>query len=644
MEHHDTPQCRICFEDAKPSELISPCRVRRARSGAGARARRRGRPVRSAPPPKHRPQPTQTPPAQCKGTLRYVHAHCLHRWQANVAKLGNPGDERAWKCGVCRTRYTTSPPRANVRRAPRRARRLRLQAPAALLLWQAGRERARARARRRPPPPADAPPAPRAQPWRHALAAGRTLAGPAFAALLAFALSGPPSVLLALLVLLLLSTRAQWAAGLLLLAGAAALGAMYARGLRLVVRTDGAGQLGLAVIRWGGGGGGNRLGAVLRDAAGRRRSPGRAAARRRRPGRGGGAPRARLPRRPARPRRYGAPVEGLRAGSLLAAGPALDGSLFGRSVVLLTEAGRGGAKGVMLTQPLGAPDGAGAGGWAAALGAADGGARLEALRGSVAHFMGGPVGARAGPGGGGGGASRRRGGGGGGPRGEVALLHHVPGVPGASQLLAPGGGGGGGGGAGGGGGGGGAPAPAGGGAARPAWAAAARGRVAAAAAALAAAALLRRGGGGAGAGGGGAGAGAGLVAQRGGAGASAGTGQASPGLYQGGSLEELLRRLAPAGAPPPAPARGGGLGLGLAGRALAFGLKERPRAPAQAPLRVYHGACVWSGGQLEGELRGGMWGLLAAPAPADVGGGGGGGAPAQLWRALMDSGRLRWLA
>eukprot|EP00882_Tetradesmus_deserticola_P006548 GHRQ01006890.1.p1 GENE.GHRQ01006890.1~~GHRQ01006890.1.p1 ORF type:complete len:100 (+),score=28.73 GHRQ01006890.1:407-706(+) len=64
--------CRICFEDAKPSELISPCK--------------------------------------CKGTLKHVHQACLHRWQANVARLGGRRDERATTCGVCRTRYTSLPP------------------------------------------------------------------------------------------------------------------------------------------------------------------------------------------------------------------------------------------------------------------------------------------------------------------------------------------------------------------------------------------------------------------------------------------------------------------------------------------------------------------------------------------------------
>jgi len=51
--------------------------------------------------------------------------------------------------------------------------------------------------------------------------------------------------------------------------------------------------------------------------------------------------------------RYGAPVEGLRPGSLLVAGEGLDGSLFGRSVVLVTDVGRYGYRGVVLTQVSG---------------------------------------------------------------------------------------------------------------------------------------------------------------------------------------------------------------------------------------------------------------------------------------------------
>ncbi|KAF6258614.1 hypothetical protein COO60DRAFT_1626392 [Scenedesmus sp. NREL 46B-D3] len=68
--------CRICFEDAKPSELISPCR--------------------------------------CKGSLAHVHPACLHRWQASAARLGGKADERASTCGVCRSRYTSTPPGAGL--------------------------------------------------------------------------------------------------------------------------------------------------------------------------------------------------------------------------------------------------------------------------------------------------------------------------------------------------------------------------------------------------------------------------------------------------------------------------------------------------------------------------------------------------
>jgi hypothetical protein len=51
-------------------------------------------------------------PCKCKGTLKYVHQGCLHKWQANVARLGGKRDERATVCGVCRSRYTSLPPKA----------------------------------------------------------------------------------------------------------------------------------------------------------------------------------------------------------------------------------------------------------------------------------------------------------------------------------------------------------------------------------------------------------------------------------------------------------------------------------------------------------------------------------------------------
>jgi len=54
----------------------------------------------------------------------------------------------------------------------------------------------------------------------------------------------------ALLVLVLISTRSQAFVALLLLTVVGALGALYARGLRLVVRSDVPGQFGLRFIRW----------------------------------------------------------------------------------------------------------------------------------------------------------------------------------------------------------------------------------------------------------------------------------------------------------------------------------------------------------------------------------------------------------
>jgi hypothetical protein len=41
-----------------------------------------------------------------------VHQGCLHKWQANVARLGGKRDERATVCGVCRSHYTSLPPKA----------------------------------------------------------------------------------------------------------------------------------------------------------------------------------------------------------------------------------------------------------------------------------------------------------------------------------------------------------------------------------------------------------------------------------------------------------------------------------------------------------------------------------------------------
>jgi hypothetical protein len=106
-------------------------------------------------------------------------------------------------------------------------------------------------------------------------------------ALLVLGLSGPPFPLLALLVLLLLGTRSgSWLPGIGLLAVATLLATLHARGLRVVMRMDGGGRLGLALIR------------------------------------------------------YGAPVEGLQPGVLLVASEGLHHSVFRRSVVLLTSHGR----------------------------------------------------------------------------------------------------------------------------------------------------------------------------------------------------------------------------------------------------------------------------------------------------------------
>ena len=57
-------------------------------------------------------------------------------------------------------------------------------------------------------------------------------------------------------------------------------------------------------------------------------------------------------------------------------------------------------------------------------------------------------------------------------------------------------------------------------------------------------------------------------------------------------------------------------------------------------MHVYHGAAAWSAGQLEGELRAGAWGLVPAATAADVLDG----SPEDLWRSLVSSGRLTWLA
>jgi hypothetical protein len=63
--------------------------------------------------------------------------------------------------------------------------------------------------------------------------------------------AGPPWPHLALLVLLLLASRSHWLPGMALLLVCGGLAAMHARGLRLVLRLDGGGRVGLALIRRG---------------------------------------------------------------------------------------------------------------------------------------------------------------------------------------------------------------------------------------------------------------------------------------------------------------------------------------------------------------------------------------------------------
>lgn len=681
----DGCQCRICFDDCKPTEVISPCK--------------------------------------CKGTLRYVHPGCLRKWQANVQKLGYANDERAVACGVCRSRYTLPPPRPNF--------------------------------------------------WRNVSAAARGVAGALCISVIAFGLSGPPFVHIVLLGLLLLGARSQALACLALLAAGAGLGALYARGLRLVLRTDTAGRLGVALIR------------------------------------------------------YGTLVEGLRPGSLLVASPDLDDSFFERSVVLVTESGRRGARGVMLTQPIqmmddplrsthlrqraAAPDAAT---WHFDGAQQPGGGPLAPL---VQHFVGGPVGGGGGSGiapgillslqrgaaavaaadgaGGAGGpynglsaagtplAPRRRSGavsGAGGGAGrwvqEVVVLHHCPGVPGAAQLIAaesepPAGSAGAGAdcyegapaaadgeagaaaagagkvqqprsrrraaaaaeGTSGEGTGGEEPAaaaPKGGGgegkgdSPRDGWFGALRRRAAAAVAAVAWRGALQ---GVAGTDAGAGAQGAAMAAARrrlqhsdpaprplrgeqqrleaAPAAASWGVADAGAGgLFIGGPIDELLRRLqqqqqeqleweveqellllqhqhqqqhqaqqrphhaqprwrqeqrgGAAGRPhqaafdaeaPPHRARHHHHAAAAAAAAVAAAKEHfAPAAPAPAPpprrpaaaVRVFHGVCAWAAGQLEGELRAGLWGIIPQAALADVVTT----PPGQLWRVLSDDAdRVKWL-
>ena len=63
--------------------------------------------------------------------------------------------------------------------------------------------------------------------------------------------AGPPWPHLALLVLLLLGSRSHWLPGVALVVVGGLLATMHARGLRLILRLEDGGRLGLAVIRHG---------------------------------------------------------------------------------------------------------------------------------------------------------------------------------------------------------------------------------------------------------------------------------------------------------------------------------------------------------------------------------------------------------
>jgi hypothetical protein len=209
-------------------------------------------------------------PCCCKGTLKFVHQACLHRWQDNVARMGGKRDERATVCGVCRTRYTSLPPKAALHvwrkvgkslSLPRgnvvlnstaeqpiacmacsivRNCRSSFVQQAGVIKWQIGS----AHGSQLTDPPAVTL---LLQIW----GATRGLVGAFAISLLALCLSGPPVLHLALLVLLLLGTRSQSLLAVLLLVLGGVVASLYARGLRLVVRGAGEGDLrfGLALIR-----------------------------------------------------------------------------------------------------------------------------------------------------------------------------------------------------------------------------------------------------------------------------------------------------------------------------------------------------------------------------------------------------------
>jgi len=190
-------------------------------------------------------------PCDCIGTQKYVHFKCLRKWQENVVLNSSSldgYDERAVKCSVCQATFSIPPPRASVG--------IRV----ASFLRGAG--------------------------------------GALCLSLLAFGLSGPPWPHLALMVLLLLGTRSHSILVLAVLLAGSVLAALHARGMRVVMRVDGMGRLGLVLIR------------------------------------------------------HGTHVEALEPGVLLVASADLENSIFRRSVVLIYEHSASGASGVILTKSL----------------------------------------------------------------------------------------------------------------------------------------------------------------------------------------------------------------------------------------------------------------------------------------------------
>ncbi|KAL4424312.1 hypothetical protein ABPG75_001613 [Micractinium tetrahymenae] len=433
-------------------------------------------------------------PCLCAGTQKHVHLKCLRRWQESVQKR-DISDERAFRCSVCRTPFSVPPPKA------------------------------------------------RTGGGGAAMQALRGLGGALVIVLLACGLSGsaagPPWPHLALLLLLIFGSRWHWLPGLGLLLGACLLAGMHARGLRVVVRVDGGGRLGVALIR------------------------------------------------------HGAAVPGIGAGVLLVASEGLDHSpIFRRSVILLTQHGRGGARGVMLSQPIAHPPALPAGLGAAtsensepantaAAGASqpaaeagnggkhaagtDGGSAARGGRSApLRHFLGGPVGMP-----------------GEGVNHEVLVLHTVAGVPGARRILPP-------------------PASTG-------------NRTTAAAPSSSSASAADPSGSTAGAAGtrgaasGGTG---GSTRDASDAGSAPARSAPDPAgvlrFYEGGSLSEVLERAAEAADAVAAAAQC------RRGRCAARGGKAEAAPPP--PVLLFHGVCAWAEGQLEGELRAGAWAFTARPA------------------------------